>query len=288
MTEMKKRVFLYLIIGIIVLLFILFTGLSKFPKEVSNSNVFGINIQSQVWSSIIRITEDTTFAPWITLTIKPGTRILFEKKTDVENTQWTKYADEYIITHNDPTGKEGYEASHYYLAGKINAIGTKENPIIFTSAQKKPEYADWDQLVLFRGSILDNVELSYAHNGANLDGNKVVIRNSRLHDSLWSCVDIFSVDNVIDNNEIYHCWHQAIGVKAQGKNTIKNNFVHDALLGVNCENGANPNIADNSFKNADITPECNADKKNKIEVGKPDTEGGTYNGKLIYPYLNDN
>lgn len=249
-------------------------------KEVS-----GVIIQSQTWSGIVTVKGDVFAAPWVTLTILPGTKVLFEKNPDpdLSGAEWTKWADAYIKNHKDPTGKKGYADSHFEIAAKIIAIGTKEKPIIFTSAQAKKEYADWDQLVLFTGSRLENVELSFAHNGVNIEGKGVTIKNSKIHDSLWSCIDIFSTDNVIEGNEIYHCWHQAIGIKVTGKNIIQNNYIHDAWLSVNCEYGANPEVKNNIFKSAPYNTDCPAGQSNEIIKTASDTNGGTYNGVLVYP-----
>ncbi len=255
-----------------------------FPRAISNTTVSGVQLSSQTWSETIHITNSTYFTPFITtLTIKPGTKILFEKKPDIEGTDWIQNADDFIKNHNDPTGKLGYEQSHYMLNAKIIAEGTKDAPIIFTSAQNKKEYADWDQLILLDGSILNYVDLSFAHNGINIDGNGVTIENSKIHDSLWSCIDVFSTNNLIENNEVYHCWHQAVGLKKVGINTIKNNYIHDAQLSVNCENGAKPEISNNHFKAASMTPECGTGINNQEEITSPNTRGGTYNGILIYP-----
>src|SRR3989344_1803227 len=162
-TVIKKALFFFL--GLIFIIVLILSVLAFFSKSVSNANVSGLHLQSENWSGTITISGDTFFVPWATLRIAPGTKILFDKKPDISNTSWTKFADAYIKDHNDPTGREGYNQSHFDLAAKIVAIGTKDRPIIFTSAQPKGEYADWDQLVLFGGSILDNVELAYSHNG---------------------------------------------------------------------------------------------------------------------------
>ena len=251
----------------------------------------GLHLQSENWSGTITISGDTFFVPWATLRIAPGTKILFDKKPDISNTSWTKFADAYITEHNDPTGREGYNQSHFDLTAKIIAIGTKQQPIIFTSVQAKPEYADWDQLVLFGGSALDFVEVAFAHNGiysgtegALFDrGDFVRITNSKIHDSLWSCIDVWSANVKITNNEIYHCWHQAVGVKSSGNTFISGNNIHDSQLGINCERGAKPDITNNHFEAAPINPDCPTGERN-VDVGRTaDTIGGTYNGKLIYP-----
>lgn len=234
---------------------------------------------------------DTLFAPWVTLTIDPGTKIIFDKKPDISGTDWTKFADAYIKDHNDPTGHEGYSQSHFDLSAKIIAIGTKDKPIIFTSAQVNSEYGDWDELVLFGGSILDNVELAYSHNGVYIGrdgfpfdmGKSVTVKNSKFHDSLWSCIDVWSTSTVVTNNEVYHCWHQAIGIKGQGDSLIENNNIHDAQLSINCEDGAKPTINNNHFEAAPINNDCPEGAGNQNIERPADTQGGTYDGKLIYP-----
>ncbi len=280
---MRRTIFFVfaVLLSVLLISFTIFYFLS--PTKIADTSRSGLELRSQIWNGTIHITGDIIFLPWATLTIEPGTKILFEKNPDIPGTPWTKYADDFITKHNDPTGHEGYNQSHFDMYAKIIARGTAAAPIIFTSAQPKPEYADWDQLVLHGGSILNHVDVSYAHNGINVGGDNVTITNSRSHDSLWSCIDIFSLKNRIENNEVYHCWHQAIGLKAGGPNLIKNNFLHDAQLGVNCENGANPTIENNHLEAAPLSPDCGEGVGN-ANIDRPhDVAGGTYEGKLIYP-----
>lgn len=285
----RKALFLLVTLGLIIVSTIAI--LAFIPTSVSDTKVSGLHLRPERWSGTITIVGDTAFAPWVNLTIEPGTKILFDKNPDIPNTNWTRFADAYIKDHNDPTGREGYNQSHFDLASRVIAIGTKQQPIIFTSAQPKPEYADWDQLIVFGGSVLDHVELSYAHNGIYIgndtvlfDGGKgVTVTNSTVHDSLWSCIDIWSTNATITSNVIYHCWHQAIGVKRRGMNRIEENTIHDAQLGINCENQAKPTIINNHFEAAPLGSDCPSDEKNQ-DIGRiADTPGGTYNGKLIYP-----
>lgn len=259
-------------------------GLAILPLNKENTKVVGLQFRPQRWSGKITIAGDVIFMPWLTLVVDPGTRIEFEKGADIEGTDWTKWADSFIKDHNDPTGRKGYNKSHYEITGKIIAIGTPKEPIIFTSSQEHPEYADWDELVLLNGSVLDNIELAYAHNGINIQGKNVIVEKSRIHDSLWSCVDIFSGGNIIKDNEIYHCWHQAIGIKkVKGSNIIKNNSIHDSQLSVNCELGATPIIEGNNIKAAPLNQDCGAGLNNSVIEETPDVPGGTYQGQLIYP-----
>lgn len=281
-----KKVLKMLTVAVLGLVAVIFcvAAFGRFaPKGVANVSVGGWQLRSQIWSGTIRVVGDVVFAPWLKLTVEPGAQVLFDKKLDVQPGNWTKHADAYIKDHDDPTGREGYSKSHFELTGKILAIGTKDRPIIFTSAQAKPEYADWDQIVALGGSRFEYIELAYGHNGLNLSGKNVTIKNSKIHDSLWSCVDIFATGNTIENNEIYHCWHQAVGVKVAGANSVKNNFIHDAQLSVNCENGAKPTIENNRFEAAPINPDCPKGINDNENPRRPDTAGGMYNGQLIYP-----
>ncbi|MFA5987574.1 MAG: right-handed parallel beta-helix repeat-containing protein, partial [Candidatus Paceibacterota bacterium] len=256
------------------------------PTIKSATSVSGIQLTSQTWSGNVEITGNVIFPPWATLNILPGTKITFLKKPDMSilDTPWTSAADAYIKDHNDPTGRTGYGDTHFSIIGVIKALGTKESPIIFTSAQDSPEYADWKQITLLGGSKLDFVEVSYAHNGVTINGDNVAITNSKIHDSLWSCVDIFSSGNIIRDNEIYHCWHQAVGVKVSGSNVIENNYVHDANSGVNCENDSNASILANHFAAAPVHQAgCFLAADNQFDNREQDVPGGTYNGALVYP-----
>lgn len=281
-----KRILKFLSIPIAVLSIAAVVFLVLPEEKVNDASVAGISLQSQTWSGTIRVTGDVNIAPFKTLTIEPGTRIVFDKLRHLGGTDWTKFADAYIKDHNDPTGREGYGDAHFHIFGKILARGTKDQPIVFTSAQTEPEYADWDQLILLGGSELDFTDVSYTHNGVNVNGKNVRVTNSIIHDSLWSCIDIFAPNATIENNEIFHCWHQAIGVKKVTSTLIQNNTIRDALLAVNCEYGATPTIQNNTFEGAPTNPDCPTGVHNTEIIRDADVAGGTYNNQLIYPANN--
>ncbi|MBI3495340.1 hypothetical protein HY065_01800 [Candidatus Berkelbacteria bacterium] len=133
----KKIIVTVIALSIIVLIVLLRFSITH--KDLANASVSGWQLQPETWSGTVTVTGDTRFALWVTLTITPGTKVLFQKNPDIPNTPWSKFADAYITDHNDPTGHTGYNKSHFDLAGKIIAVGTKEKPIIFTSAQAKPD-----------------------------------------------------------------------------------------------------------------------------------------------------
>lgn len=267
-----------LTVGILAVLYL------RTPSKIDGATASGITLRSQTWSGDITVAGDVYFAPWATLTVTPGTTVRFDKKAgvDIASTEWTAEADAYIKDNGDPTGRKGYKASHFRIHGKIIAAGTAEAPIVFTSAQANPEYADWDELSVAAGSVLDHIHLSYAHNGITISGKNVSVTNSVIHDSLWSCVDVFAVGVRVAGNEIYHCWHQAVGTKVVGDIVVEGNHIHDANLSVNCEYGSRPLIVRNRIAAAPINPDCGPAPGNTVEERRPDTSGGTFGGVLIY------
>lgn len=279
-----------IVVGVLFAAFLLLVFLPSHKR--SNASVKGVLLRPETWSGTITVKGDVFALPWAIIDVQPGTTVKFEKLPDISGTPWTKFADAFIKDRNDPTGREGYNTTHFDITATIKASGTKENPVTFTSAQAKPEYADWDQLVLLTGSELSYVNVAYSHNGINVDKSNVTIRNSTIHDNLWSCVDIYASNVTVENNTIYHCWHQAVGVKTKAGsnrvNTIQQNTIHDATLSVNCEGTAIPWVTQNRFSAAPIGENClslNAKmaEQNTVEERPFDTPGGTYGGQLIYP-----
>lgn len=236
------------------------------------------------WSGIVEVEQSMLFLPWETLTIAPGTTVRFHSLPDgdLRSTDWVPQADAYIKDHDDPTGREGYKQSHFSLTGRIHAVGTAAQPILFTSAEDRPGYADWNQLTLLSGSRLENVTTEYTHNGITILGDDVVLANVVARESLWSCIDVFGTRAVLRGIEAYHCWHSAVGFKGTGSNTLTDARTHDAMVGVNCENSAQPTLVRVTVEAAGYAPGCPAGAVT-IVPRAADVAGGTYKGELVYP-----
>lgn len=239
------------------------------------------------WSGVVDVTESMLFFPWETLTIAPGTVVRFHSSPDgdLRATPWVPQADAYIMDHDDPTGREGYKLSHPTLAGRIHAVGTAAQPILFTSAQETPGYADWNQLTLLSGSRLENVTTEYTHNGITIVGNDVLLANVVARESLWSCIDVFGTRVSLRGIEAYHCWHQAVGFKDKDGNTLTDAFLHDAQVGINCEGGAHPVVQDVRLEAAGVAGTCDPSVHASVvmHLRPVDVAGGTYKGELVYP-----
>jgi hypothetical protein len=237
------------------------------------------------WSGTVTLDHSFYVLPWETLRIDPGTVVKFSKLPDQPDTTWVPQADAYIKDHNDPTGHTSYGSTHFQVYGQVLALGTKEASIRFTSAAANPAYADWNQLVLAGGSRLENVTVEYAHDGIDIQGDNVVLRNVVVHDSLWSCIDSFGAHVTMANIEAYHCWHQAVGFKGAvaSSDTLADAFLHDSQLSAHCE-GSQPTLVRMTLRAATLAPDCGAGVDTVQLPGGADVAGGTYAGVLVYPY----
>ncbi len=277
---MKKN--LAIIFGIITIIILALLGMRFLPAKVmTDTKVSGIYFLSQEWRGVITVTEDVTFVPPARLIVTPGTRVLFEKKSEVTDTVSSKNANGTIQEGEDPTDSKEYDQAHFHIKGTIIAQGTKNLPIIFTPKTSEPGYADWDQLILKKNSVIEYAEVGYAHNGITIQGKNVVIKNSIVHHSLWSCINVNTNGAIIENNEIFACWHQAIRVETGNVSVIRKNIIHDAMMSVRCL-AAKPTIEENTFTNAPIDSACSAAASNVEKDGQILFDGGTYNGQMLY------
>jgi hypothetical protein len=92
--------------------------------------------------------------------------------------------------------------------GKINAVGTTANPIIFTSAKASPVAGDWQGVRLINGnngSVLKYCEIKYASNGVYVDNTDIDVKYSHIHNNSYSGIlatdgaDVYLQYNTINN-----------------------------------------------------------------------------------------
>jgi hypothetical protein len=105
-------------------------------------------IEDTTWSGTVFVGGVLTVFEKATLTIKPGTVVMFKK----------------IDTMND-----GFGENEMYIQGEIVAEGTKEQPILFTSAEKGPKPGDWIAINMMvsegKRNIFKNCILEYSTRG---------------------------------------------------------------------------------------------------------------------------
>lgn len=117
------------------------------------------------WSGQIIVTGDVYIPPDVTLTVSPGTIVKFKR-----------------VEENMDNNLYGLDSPYYPLAeliirGKLLAIGTAEENIVFTSAEPEPMPADWGALNFLgsEGNVVKYTKLFYAYNGIHAHGSAVEI-----------------------------------------------------------------------------------------------------------------
>lgn len=224
---MKNKKFLLIPIVIIVILLVAFYFFGKVPENVQDKTRSGF-IGNEIWSGTINVMGDLIVHPWATLTIKPGTTIYVNP---IDNAP--KFSTEVLpdgFNDNDPTRLKEYEDTHITISGKIIALGTKDKPIIFTSASQNPKIADWSQLNLDDGSRLDHVIVEYLRT-PSANGDDIEITNSIFRHVMWGGISLADKSSRIINNTIYDCGHEGLDVHG-GEPYIANNFIYECNTGI--------------------------------------------------------
>lgn len=155
---------------------------------------------SEIWGGEILITGDINSNPDgnATLTLLPGTRVVFTAHKDDQNSGRAKY-DWFGEERGDTTITEEYSKTHIEVNARIIAHGTRDKPIIFSSDAKNKTHYDWEHLSLYDGSILNHTIIEHARAGANTHGDNITIANSIIRHVLWGCIGAGSSAPLIIN-----------------------------------------------------------------------------------------
>ncbi len=218
----------------------------------------GVLDKDEVWSGRIHVTGDIDVMEGVTLTILPGT-IVKIALTDDQHKGRDEPVTGGIHFPKDPPFYEKEKIS-IYIRGTLNAIGTPDNMIVFTSESATPTTQDWGGLDIFHGR-LEYAIVEYAQYNNIQHSSDVVIANSIIRNTLADCIGIGHSNPIspqILNNEIYNCGHEGIDL-AGGSAIIKGNYFHlenpeiqpDPLrgrIGIVVYKNAYPIIEDNVFE----------------------------------------
>lgn len=211
--------------------------------------------KDETWSGTVRITGDIVIDPGVTLTILLGTKVLFAAGSDDQHTGVEVI--EYYEGKLDPSSTLDYSQSHISIdvhpGGKIIARGTLENPITFTSDSSKPNYADWEQIYLRSGSVVEYSIAEYGRGGIIADGDVTVSHNT-FRNIFWVAI-VTRGSPTVTHNEISSCGHG--GIEAWGKGAtpvISNNVIKysRAGIGIGFKDGVFPTIENNTLIDNDI------------------------------------
>jgi parallel beta-helix repeat protein len=120
------------------------------------------------WSGDIIVTGDVHVPPGVTLTIAPGTKVRF-RKIEADS-------DRNLFGPDSPY----YPQAEIIVTGRMIARGTPDKPILFTSAEGKPQPADWGSLNFLgsTGNVVENCRIEYAYNGVHAHGAQVTVKDN--------------------------------------------------------------------------------------------------------------
>jgi hypothetical protein len=108
-----------------------------FPGEGSTDYLGEHGIAADItWSGRVTIRGQVTIQPGATLTILPGTQVLFRK----------------LDTNGDGLGE-----SVLHVLGTLRVLGEPDNWVLFSSAEESPRAGDWDKVSLVASDSPDNV-----------------------------------------------------------------------------------------------------------------------------------
>lgn len=141
----------------------------------------GVIREDTTWSGEVRISGQTVVKKGATLTVLPGTRVLFE---------WT-----------DEDG-DGIGDGELNVEGRIVARGTPERRITFASARPEPAPKDWTFIMISvsKESLLAYCEIRDAFTGVQVHYSTAVIRDCRFHDN-FEGVRFSTTEVVIEHND---------------------------------------------------------------------------------------
>jgi hypothetical protein len=157
---MSKKIFLSLLAGVAAAFL---TQQPGFAKELVVNK--GVLDKDTIWSGDVLVKGDVEVAKGATLLIMPGTTVRFAKIK--------AFGPEKMYTDKD----NHFSRAEIFVLGKLYAQGTKENKVIFTSAEESPAPGDWGA-INFNGTVdnlLEYCEFMYAQTAVHCHASQVAV-----------------------------------------------------------------------------------------------------------------
>lgn len=249
--KLSKKIIFSVILGVVVLGVaggVFYFALFRLPyRVVHDSSISGLILGNRTFAGVITVTGDILIAG--NLKVLPATKVKFVVGDDQQSGEEIK-ADGY--NDLDPSRLLSYTKTHSNMTilGKIEAMGTESDPVVFTSAATTPRLADWESFVfLGDGSVLDHIIVEYSRNGMNPSGSQPnsIVRNSVFRHNLWSGPSLSNSGMTILNSNISDSGHEGVDVQSSYA-TIKGNYIHDVHAGIIVVSGG-ADIEDNVIEN---------------------------------------
>jgi hypothetical protein len=149
----------------------------------------------ETWIGDVLITGDITIGAGATLTIAPGSRVSFAADSD------------------DQSSGEAVGLCEITVFGTLNAAGTAQEPITFTSSSQTPAPGDWHWILVGGECTMEACRISYGVHGIRADQASPRIRNCRVADCLYNGIWASGYsDPQIRNTAVYDCGANGIRI----------------------------------------------------------------------------
>jgi len=250
--------------------------------------------EDETWSGTVHVTGEIFIDEGVTLTVSPGTTVLFAAHQDDQHFGAAVPIDEWIAQNNDPTWTQEYAESHITIRGKIIAQGTPEDMITFTSDSQTPDAGDWLQLHPSAGSTFEYCVIEYSRGGIGLPdtAGDILISHNIFRHNLWTALTITSGSPTVTYNDIYHSGgHQGIAVIGENNTPlIAYNQIKECKVGMVISESASPAIENNVITDNDAAAigliragESTIIRYNQISSPNGPSMHFTYQDEIIYP-----
>jgi len=225
-----------LIIVISIGIFFVATGYGMKAVEIGKETIK----EDTTWSGEIIVTGDVYVPPGVTLTIVPGTTIKFRRIDDRSGRN--------LFGNDTPY----YPQAELIIRGRLIAQGTRDNFIVFTSAEGDASVADWGAINLLGsdGSVIEYCKIFFAYNGVHGHSSTALISHNEF---MKNGVAI----SFKKENSANEAWY--------GKDTditVIHNKIHNNKGGINVRNAkaliSYNRIEDNKFFGLWIKEKCSA------------------------------
>ena len=237
-----------------------------------NKTTSGRMMEDEVWRGDILITGDVQVPQEVTLTVEPGATIRFTAQSD------DQHGDE-EYSPEDPSTIHAIMISILVL-GVLDAQGTPDQPIVFTSDSDVPGPMDWQSITIEDSgmAVLDYVVIEHSYFGLQLNSPslRASINHSTIRDvtTCGICTGDHPIDEpiIISNSRFIRCGREAIdtyrdqnimvhhnvfsdnyvAIMSVGSSiAIESNLFIGNIRGIGVVEGGNPTIIGNEFTESD-------------------------------------
>lgn len=197
--------------------------------------------EDTTWNGTVVLRGQNVVRRGVTLTLEPGTVVKFA----------------WIDEDGDDIGD-----GELTVEGRLIAKGTRDKPILFTSAKESPEPKDWTfvQISVSKDSLVEHCIFEYAFSGLQVHYSTATIHNSLFRNN-FEGIRFSTTDILIENNDIVDNYY-GIRCEANGsRTTVRKNRFHgneNAFFPVR-KTGESVQVYDNNFE---------ASKNYQIKLGQ--------------------